>query len=94
MQTTRSDIRHAGGSRPDVHIDECWQSGEFYANKVLKEYKGKEQTHVEWVMAVKDLFAKLKVGVHSSGGTKHPQKRSWFGFLCAPSFSVSKENDD
>lgn len=44
-----------------MHIDECWQSGEFYSNKVLKEYKGKEQAHVDWVMAVKDLFMQLKV---------------------------------
>ncbi|KAL4555645.1 hypothetical protein LXL04_038270 [Taraxacum kok-saghyz] len=45
-----------GMSMPIGHVEECWQSAEFYNNKVLVEYKNKDQDHVEWAKALKELY--------------------------------------
>eukprot|EP00959_Pyramimonas_sp_CCMP1952_P215831 4514450-Pyramimonas_sp.AAC.1 len=50
-----TDCRTAGMSMPMPHVDESWQSGEFYANKILREKKGVDDRHVEWVKEVKVL---------------------------------------
>ncbi|KAK1402646.1 Adenylate cyclase-associated CAP [Heracleum sosnowskyi] len=45
-----------GMSMPIAHVEECWQSAEFYSNKVLMEYRNKDPNHVEWVKALKELY--------------------------------------
>ncbi|CAI9294692.1 unnamed protein product [Lactuca saligna] len=45
-----------GMSMPIGHVEECWQSAEFYNNKVLVEYKNKDPYHVEWAKALKELY--------------------------------------
>ncbi|KAI3509578.1 hypothetical protein L1887_24956 [Cichorium endivia] len=45
-----------GMSMPIGHVEECWQSAEFYNNKVLVEYRNKDQEHVEWAKALKELY--------------------------------------
>ncbi|KAF8769413.1 hypothetical protein HU200_006442 [Digitaria exilis] len=41
---------------PMAHVEESWQTAEFYSNKVLVEYKNKEPDHVEWAKALKELY--------------------------------------
>eukprot|EP01018_Ginkgo_biloba_P027178 Gb_00385 [translate_table: standard] len=39
-----------------VHVEESWQSTEFFNNKFLVKYKSKDNNHVEWAKARKELF--------------------------------------
>ena len=39
--------------KPSIHVDQCWQSAEFYGNKILKEFRTRDPKHVEWVEALK-----------------------------------------
>ncbi|KAI3769777.1 hypothetical protein L6452_00890 [Arctium lappa] len=48
--------KNCGMSMPIAHVEECWQSAEFYSNKVLIEYRNKDPDHVEWVKALKELY--------------------------------------
>ncbi|KAK9868352.1 hypothetical protein WJX84_003625 [Apatococcus fuscideae] len=52
-----------GLSLPALHIEESWQSAEFYANKVLKEHKASSPQHATWVKALRAPFDLLKVCV-------------------------------
>ncbi|MBA0782553.1 hypothetical protein Gotri_000419 [Gossypium trilobum] len=45
-----------GMSMPIAHVEESWQMAEFYNNKVLVEYRNKDQIHVEWAKALKELY--------------------------------------
>eukprot|EP00239_Pterosperma_sp_CCMP1384_P006666 CAMPEP_0197847824 /NCGR_PEP_ID=MMETSP1438-20131217/7207_1 /TAXON_ID=1461541 /ORGANISM="Pterosperma sp., Strain CCMP1384" /LENGTH=265 /DNA_ID=CAMNT_0043459861 /DNA_START=79 /DNA_END=872 /DNA_ORIENTATION=+ len=59
-----------GMSLPVPHVDESWQCGEFYANKILREFKDKDKNHVDWVKALKELYMGLKAYVkqhHATG---------------------------
>ncbi len=60
-------------SLPAQHIDEAWQSAEFYANKILTEFRNKEPRHVTWVKQLKDLLMKMKLHVQ----TYHKAGASW-----------------
>ncbi len=40
-------------SAPAQHIGECWQAAEFYANKLLMEFRGKDEAQVSWVRSLK-----------------------------------------
>lgn len=42
-----------------MHVTQSWQSAEFYANKIMKEYKVSDPTHVKWVHAVKAFIMAL-----------------------------------
>lgn len=46
--------RHRNPLRP------AHQTAEFYTNKVLMQYKGKDDKHVAWVAAAKELFLGLR----------------------------------
>ncbi|XP_077223871.1 cyclase-associated protein 1-like [Tasmannia lanceolata] len=48
--------KDCGMSFPTAHVEESWQMAEFYNNKVLIEYKNKDQDHVEWAKALKELY--------------------------------------
>jgi adenylyl cyclase-associated protein len=48
--------RDCGMSLPGPHVEESWQSAEYYNNKVLVEYRGKDPNHVEWARALKELY--------------------------------------
>ncbi|CAM6099043.1 unnamed protein product [Calypogeia fissa] len=48
--------KDCGLSLPGPHVEECWQSAEFYNNKILVEYKTKDPNQVEWAKSVKDLY--------------------------------------
>lgn len=61
---------------PSQHIDEAWQSAEFYANKILTEFRNKEPRHVTWVKQLKELLMKMKAHVqtyHHSGAAWNPE---------------------
>ncbi|KAL4304051.1 hypothetical protein GQ457_10G021390 [Hibiscus cannabinus] len=48
--------KDCGMSMPIAHVEESWQMAEFYNNKVLVEYRNKDQYHVEWAKALKELY--------------------------------------
>lgn len=48
--------KDSGISFPATHVEESWQSAEFYNNKVLVEHRNKDPNHVEWARAMKELF--------------------------------------
>ncbi|KAK9819752.1 hypothetical protein WJX72_001921 [[Myrmecia] bisecta] len=59
-----------GMSLPAQHVDEGWQSAEFWANKVLMEFRNTDANHVTWVKALKSVFEKLREYVkkhHATG---------------------------
>eukprot|EP01099_Mayorella_cantabrigiensis_P007468 TRINITY_DN662_c0_g1_i2.p1 TRINITY_DN662_c0_g1~~TRINITY_DN662_c0_g1_i2.p1 ORF type:complete len:224 (-),score=71.85 TRINITY_DN662_c0_g1_i2:285-956(-) len=49
---------------PGPHVNEARGQSEFWSNRILKEYKGKEQLHVDWVTSfngfLKDLVPYIK----------------------------------
>ncbi|VDM33421.1 unnamed protein product [Hydatigera taeniaeformis] len=45
---------------PAKFINEMVESGKFYTNRILKEFKGKDDNHVEWVHAFLDVWNQLK----------------------------------
>lgn len=45
---------------PVQHVEDAWSACEFYANKVLAEWRAKDAAHAAWVGAVKELTAALK----------------------------------
>ena len=60
-------------SAPAQHIDEAWQSAEFYANKILTEFRNKAPKHVTWVKQLKELLMKMKL--HAQ--THHKTGAAW-----------------
>lgn len=48
--------KDCGMSFPATHVEEAWQSAEFYNNKVLVEYRNKDTNHVEWAKCMKELY--------------------------------------
>ncbi|RMX46727.1 hypothetical protein pdam_00015675 [Pocillopora damicornis] len=55
---------------PAPHVKEMVDAAQFYLNRVLKDFKGKDETHVEWVKCLKnsltDLHAYVKAH-HTTG---------------------------
>ena len=45
-----------GMSMPTAHVQESWQSAEFWTNKILKEFRQSKPEHAEWVAALKSLI--------------------------------------
>lgn len=62
-----------GAALPAAQCDEAWSSAEFWANKVLMQYRGKEEKQAAWVGAVKELFVGLKGYVRAH----HPTGVAW-----------------
>ena len=60
----------SGMPLPGTQVDEAWSSAEFWTNKVLTQYRGKDDRHVAWVTALKDLFTGLRgyVKQHHAAG--------------------------
>ncbi|KAL9245020.1 hypothetical protein vseg_018719 [Gypsophila vaccaria] len=48
--------KDCGMSMPIAHVEESWQTAEFYNNKVLTEYRNKDPNHVEWAKAMKEVY--------------------------------------
>jgi adenylyl cyclase-associated protein len=49
---------------PGPHVNECKAQSEFWSNRILKDFKGKDELHVNWVHAfngfLKDLIPYIK----------------------------------
>ncbi|KAI9763138.1 MAG: hypothetical protein M1840_000903 [Geoglossum simile] len=56
--------------KPAAYITEILGSAQFFGNRVLKEYKEKDQKHVEWVLSFYQIFRSLTdyVKQHYSNG--------------------------
>lgn len=48
---------------PAQHISECWNSAEFFSNKLLKDFRGVDDRQVAWAKQLKDLFTGLQAFV-------------------------------
>ncbi|KAL3136825.1 hypothetical protein ABBQ38_005537 [Trebouxia sp. C0009 RCD-2024] len=61
---------NCGVSLPAQHVEESWQSAEFFANKVMMEFRNSDSRHVDWVKALKQVFQQLKsyVKQHHAAG--------------------------
>jgi adenylyl cyclase-associated protein len=40
-------------SAPRQHVADCWQSAEFFCNKLLMEFRGKDEQQVTWAKGLK-----------------------------------------
>ncbi|BHF60319.1 F-actin-capping protein subunit alpha [Sparganum proliferum] len=60
-------------SQPAKHIEDMVESGKFYSNRVLKEYKDKDPQQVEWVKALMEVWSQLKAFVNAN----HPSSLCW-----------------
>jgi hypothetical protein len=38
---------------PAQHISECWNSAEFFVNKLLKDFRGVDDRQVAWARSLK-----------------------------------------
>lgn len=81
----------AGIHLPAQHVEDASSAADFYANKVLMEWRAKDPNHLTWVQAVKALLAALKVGaagcsrgrLWADGGAFNQGCRRWRGLLAA-----------
>nr|GMC91039.1 cyclase-associated protein 1-like [Ipomoea batatas] len=48
--------KECGMSMPTAHVEESWQTAEFYSNKILVDYKNNDPNHIEWAKALKELY--------------------------------------
>lgn len=46
-------------SLPATHVEQAWQSAEFYTNKIMMEFRNSEPAHVDWVKSLKALLTAL-----------------------------------
>lgn len=54
---------------PAPYIKEMVDAAQFYMNRVLKDYKGKDDTHVDWVKCLKDALNDLHAYVKANHTT-------------------------
>merc|ERR1712071_492872 len=57
---------------PGPYVKEMNDAGQFYTNRVLKEFKDKDKTHVEWVKAWIHVLSELQAFIkkhHTTGLT-------------------------
>jgi len=67
-----------GMNPPAQHVADCWSSAEFFANKVLMEFRSSGaaastvEPNIAWVKALKELLKRLEafVGLHFPAGLK------------------------
>jgi len=61
---------------PGPHVGEARGSSEFYSNRILKEFKGVDQTQVDWVNAYNGFLKELQAYIkqfHTTGLTWNPR---------------------
>ena len=84
-------------SLPTQHIEEAWQSAEFYANKVLMEFRNTEPAHVDWIKNLKDVLLKMKDHVqkhHRAGPSWNPKGIPISAFLPSSTSAATSVGDD
>lgn len=77
---------------PAPHVKEMTDSGQFYANRVLKEFKEKDETHVAWVKAWMEVLGELSTYVkkfHTTGVAWNCKGGDASSFMGAPSSAVA-----
>ncbi|XP_062609365.1 adenylyl cyclase-associated protein 1-like isoform X2 [Saccostrea cucullata] len=61
---------------PGPYVKDMQEAGQFYTNRVLKEFKDKDQTHVDWVKTWNDTLNKTMAYIkefHTTGLSWNPQ---------------------
>ncbi|KAM7540658.1 hypothetical protein Aperf_G00000040099 [Anoplocephala perfoliata] len=58
---------------PSEYIGEMAEAGKFYTNRILKEYKDKDEKRVQWVHALMDVWNQLKAYTN----TNYPAGLTW-----------------
>ncbi|WOL16985.1 hypothetical protein Cni_G25773 [Canna indica] len=76
-----------GMSMPVAHVEDTWQMAEFYCNKILVEYRNKDQAHVEWAKAIKELYLP---GLRDYVKNFYPLGPVWVTNASSPSCSNTK----
>ncbi|KAL7125367.1 hypothetical protein ABFS83_14G112800 [Erythranthe nasuta] len=66
--------KNCGMNMPISHVEESWQTAEFYCNKILVEYRNKDASHVEWAKALKELYVP---GLRDYVKTHYPLGPTW-----------------
>jgi len=77
---------------PAPHVGDMRAGSEFYSNRILKDFKGKEQIHVDWVSAINGFLKELQVYVkknHTTGLTWNPKGGDASAFQPSSSSSSS-----
>lgn len=62
--------------KPGPYVEEMKNAGQFYLNRVIKEYKDTDKTHVEWCRAFTSTLDAMKAYVmqhHTTGLTWNPK---------------------
>jgi len=61
---------------PGPHVADMRGGSEFYSNRILKDFKGKEQSHVDWVAGFNGFLKELQVFIkknHTTGLEWNPR---------------------
>jgi adenylyl cyclase-associated protein len=61
---------------PGPYVADMRGGSEFYSNRILKDYKGGDQTHIEWVHAFNNFLKELQAYIkknHTTGLTWNPK---------------------
>nr|CDS28683.2 adenylyl cyclase associated protein 1 [Hymenolepis microstoma] len=59
--------------KPSTYIEEMSEAGKFYSNRILKDFKDKDEKRVQWVHALTDLWNQLKAYT----STNYPSGLIW-----------------
>ncbi|CAO3650261.1 unnamed protein product [Cunninghamella blakesleeana] len=84
---------------PVPHIREMKDAGQFYSNRVIKEYKEKDAVHVEWARAYLNIFEQLATFVketYPTGLTWNPKgdnAENHIGILTSSAGTTGTTND-
>lgn len=63
----------AMSGKPSTYIEEMSEAGKFYSNRILKDFKDKDEKRVQWVHALTDLWNQLKAYTSA----KYPSGLIW-----------------
>ncbi|VDL59653.1 unnamed protein product [Hymenolepis diminuta] len=66
--------------KPCDYIDEMAEAGKFYSNRILKDFKDKDEKRVQWVHALTDLWHQLKAYISAN----YPGGLTWGSGGSAP----------
>lgn len=77
---------------PGPHVGDMRGGSEFYSNRILKDFKGKDQTQVDWATAFNTFLKELQAYIkkyHTTGVTWNPRGEDAASFAGSSSSSTS-----
>ncbi|KAJ3337580.1 F-actin-capping protein subunit alpha [Gonapodya sp. JEL0774] len=79
--------------KPAPYVEEMKQAAQFYTNRVLKEFKDKDKSHVDWAKSLLDLLSELHLYVkkhHTTGLVWNPKGGDAKSILAASAPTATK----